>query len=80
MISRRYLLYFSYIGNEFWYILNINEIFKILTSIFLLRGAQRQIKRTIPSIDDPNTVQGRLEMGLKLLKPMKEPKVNLSSR
>ncbi|XP_018578535.1 tRNA pseudouridine synthase-like 1 isoform X2 [Anoplophora glabripennis] len=44
------------------------------------RGAQRQVKGTFPRADDPLTVQGRLEMALKRLKPSNEPIVNMSSR
>ncbi|KAJ8912933.1 hypothetical protein NQ315_017264 [Exocentrus adspersus] len=44
------------------------------------RGAQRQVKASIPRLDDPLTVQGRLEMALKQLKPINEPVVALSSR
>ncbi|CAH0555705.1 unnamed protein product [Brassicogethes aeneus] len=44
------------------------------------RGAQRQVKAGTPRPDDPSTVQGRLEMGLKLLNPCNEPAIFLSSR
>ncbi|XP_050501442.1 tRNA pseudouridine synthase-like 1 [Diabrotica virgifera virgifera] len=44
------------------------------------RGSQRQIKALSPRPDDPLTVQGRLEMGLKRLNPINDPIVEMSSR
>lgn len=44
------------------------------------RGSQRQINRNFSKVDDPLSIQGRLEMGLKLLKPTNEPMVIMSSR
>ncbi|XP_056639491.1 tRNA pseudouridine synthase A isoform X2 [Diorhabda sublineata] len=44
------------------------------------RGSQRQINRNLSKIDDPLSIQGRLEMGLKLLNPTNEPIVIMSSR
>ncbi|XP_068899250.1 tRNA pseudouridine synthase-like 1 isoform X3 [Tenebrio molitor] len=43
-------------------------------------GAQRQVTGAFPRANDPSTVQGQLEMGLKQLNPCNEPVVYLSSR
>ncbi|XP_049824067.1 tRNA pseudouridine synthase-like 1 [Aethina tumida] len=56
------------------YLMNFSYIGKTF------RGAQRQVKGVFPRIDDPTTVQGQLEMGLKMLNPNNEPVVYLSSR
>nr|CAI5833939.1 unnamed protein product [Callosobruchus analis] len=45
-----------------------------------VKGAQRQVKGGSPRPSDPFTVQGRLEMALKLLRPCNEPIVTMSSR
>ncbi|KAF7273906.1 hypothetical protein GWI33_013407 [Rhynchophorus ferrugineus] len=44
------------------------------------RGSQRQVTRRIANLDDPSTVQGRLEMGLKRLRPVNNPIVFMASR
>ncbi|KAG5892432.1 hypothetical protein JTB14_003367 [Gonioctena quinquepunctata] len=44
------------------------------------RGVQSQIRRDVPREDDPLTIQGRLEMGLKELNPVNDPIITLSSR
>ncbi|VEN55114.1 unnamed protein product [Callosobruchus maculatus] len=56
------------------YLLNIAYIGKPFM------GAQRQIKGGSPRPPDPFTVQGRLEMALKLLNPCNEPIVTMASR
>jgi tRNA pseudouridine(38-40) synthase len=48
--------------------------------IFFFSGAQRQVTGAFPRANDPSTVQGQLEMGLKQLNPCNEPVVYLSSR
>lgn len=85
MTSLRYLLYLSYIGRPFRYEIHINKCIcgirkysNLKTSRF--RGAQRQVKRLFPVNNDPSTVQGRLEMGLGVLRSTNEPIIVLSSR
>ncbi|CAH1154095.1 unnamed protein product [Phaedon cochleariae] len=56
------------------YLLNIAYIGK------QFRGAQRQVKRGTTRVDDPSTIQGRIEIALNKLNPINDPIVYMSSR
>lgn len=46
----------------------------------LYRGSQRQVRGGSPRPDDPSTIQGVLEMGLKKLNPINDVGVTMASR